>query len=248
MTFFEEIESLSNISMILLQKLEHETVYVKEFIEKECEKIQEKGWLEQKGDEPWLKTFKRNNYVLKVAFIHARKGEHITGADLVFELKNKKIVFVQSKKVGSGGRIHFNRFQLQKLIELEAKIYGLLPLNSFRDINETKRIPPYLLLACLTSCYPPLKATFYHIIMKETEQIEERFFHSSEVLFTIASNKSVHQKEFLNNGLKPDEFQKMFWECKIGGPDITENLKKDVLHLYSLYTNRFIIWLDITVK
>jgi len=72
-----------------------------------------------------------------------------------------------------------------------------------------------------------------------------RFFHTSEISFTLAGNKSVSQKEFLNHGLKPEEFQRMLWECKIGGPDIREDKKKDVLYLYSLLTNRLIIWLHV---
>jgi len=90
-----------------------------------------------------------------------------------------------------------------------------------------------------------IRAAFYHLIMTNQGIIEERFFHTSEVSFTLAGNKSVSQKEFLNQGLKPDEFQRMFWQRKIGGPDIREDIKKDVLYLYSLLTNRFIIWLDI---
>jgi len=245
--------------MIFLQKLEPEPVYVKEYIEKECERIQKEGWLEQERDRPWVRTFERKNYTLKITFIHARKGERITGADLAFELKNKKVIFVQSKRVGSDGRIHFNRFQLQKLIELEGQICGLFPFCSDIDIHEWIRIvhfynmfekhhrhfPLVPVLPFLPAYYLPYRATFYHLIMTNQSEIEERFFHTSEVSFTLAGNKSVSQKEFLNHGLKPDEFQKMFWECKIGGPDIGEDIKKDVLYLYSLLTNRFIIWLDI---
>jgi hypothetical protein len=234
MIFQEEVKTLSNISMGLLQKLEPEPVYVRGYIEKECEKIQKEGWLEQERDRPWVRTFVQQKYTLKIAFIHARKGEHITGADLAFELKDKKVIFVQSKRVSSDGKIHFNRFQLQKLIELEEQICGLFPLFS-----------PVLVLPFLPPYYLPFRATFYHLIMTNQSEIEERFFHTSEVSFTLAGNKSVYQKGLLNHGLKPSEFQKMFWECKIGGPDIGEDIKKDVLYLYSLLTNRFIIWLDI---
>ncbi len=217
---------------------------MREYIEKECEKIQKEGWLEQEGERPWVRTFERKNYILKIAFIHARKGEHITGADLTFELKDEKVVFVQSKRAGSGGRIHFNRFQLQKLIELEGQICGLFPFYS--DIGILHRHP---LLAMgspfLPVYYLPFRVTFYHLIMTNQGKIEERFFHTSEVSFTLAGNKSISQKEFLNQGLKPDEFQRMFWECKIGGPDIREDIKEKVLYSYSLLTNRLIIWLDI---
>ncbi|MEW6215528.1 MAG: hypothetical protein AB1478_10070 [Nitrospirota bacterium] len=262
MAFQEEVKLLSDISMKLLQHLEPEPVYVKEYIEKVCEKIQKEGWLEQEGDRPWVKTFERNKFTLKVAFIHARKGEHITGADLAFELKDKKVAFVQSKRVGSGGRIHFNRFQLQKLIELEGQICGLLPLYAKIDIHEWidithhfyhrfeeyygAKYPPLIpFLPFLPPYYSPFRATFYHLIMSGQSQIEERFFHTSEISFTLAGNKSLSQKELINHGLKPYEFQKMFWKCKLGGPDIQENVKKDVLYLYSLFTNRFIIWLDV---
>ncbi len=260
MTFEEEVKTLSNISMKFLERLEPEPVYVKEYIESECERIQKEGWFEQGKDRHWVRTFERNKYTLKVAFVHARKGEHITGADLAFELKDKKVIFIQSKRVDSGGSIHFNRFQLQKLIELEGQICGLFPFYLNVDIHEwidiahhfyhrfekSFKYPPFSpVLPFLLLYYLPFRATFYHLIMTNQSQIEERFFHVSEVSFTLAANKSVSQKEFLNHGLKPAEFQRMFWECKIGGPDIREDIKKDVLYLYSLLTNRFIIWLDI---
>jgi len=260
----EEIQRLSGLATGLLQYLEPEPFYVKEYIEKQCDKIKQGGWFEQEGDRPWLRTFERNKYILKVAFVHARKGEHITGADLAFELKDKKVVFVQSKRVGSDGRIHFNRFQLQKLIELEGQISGISPLFHINhiDIREwieivhhlyhrfekyySNKLPPFVpAWFFLPSYYLPFRVTFYHLIITNQQQTEERFFHTSEISFTLAGGKSVSQKEFLNHGLKSDEFQRMFWECKIGGPDIREDIKKDVLYLYSLVTNRFIIWLDI---
>jgi len=176
------------------------------------------------------KTFEREGYILKIAFIHARKGEMITGADLLFEIKDRKVIFVQSKRVGQDGRIHFNRFQLQKLIELETQISGLEPFGWLYPF-----FPQY---------YLPYRSAFYHLIMmNQNKTEEERFFHTSEILFTLGNNKSVSQKEFLNHGLNKDEFQEMFWECKIGGPDLREDIKKNTLHVYSLVTNRLIVWL-----
>ncbi len=262
MAFQEQVKTLSGISTRLLQHLEPEPVYVKRYIEEECAKLQEEGWFEQEGDRPWVRTFERNKYTLKVAFVHTRKGEHITGADLAFELKDKKVVFIQSKRVGSGGRIHFNRFQLQKLIELEGQICGLFPFYSHIDIHDwvenlhhfyqrfekyyRVKYPSFVpFLSFLSPYSSPFRAAFYHLIMTNEGQTEERFFHISEISFTLGSNKSISQKEFLNQGLKSDDFQRMFWECKIGGPDIRENIKRDILYLYSLLTNRFIIWLDI---
>ena len=264
MIFQEEINTLLDISMMFLQKLEPEPVYVKEYIKEVCQKIKEGEWVEQKEERPWVKTFERQKYTLKVAFIHARKGEHVTGADLAFELKNKKVVFVQSKRVGSGGRIHFNRFQLQKLIELDEQICGLFPFYSDIDIHEwidivhhfyhrfekyyRHKYSPFVLVPIFLffpPYYLPFRATFYHLIMTNQHQIEERFFHTSEIYFTLAGNKSVSQKEFLNHGLKPNEFYEMFWECKMGGPDIGEDRKNEILYFYSLLTNRLIIWLHI---
>lgn len=259
MEFQEEVETLSTISMTLLRKLEPEPEYVKGYIEKACKRIQKEGWLEQEGDKPWIRVFERDKYVLKIAFIHARKGEHITGADLAFELKDKKVVFLQSKKVGSNGRIYFNRFQLQKLIELEWQICASLFFSSI-DFHKWIDIVYYFYhkfwkylgifplfsptLPFLVPFYP-CRAIFYHLIMTNQGQIDERIFHISEICFVLAGNKSVPQKEFLNHGLRPDEFQRMFWECKIGGPDVREDVKRDVLYEYSLLTNRFIIWLNV---
>jgi RNA:NAD 2'-phosphotransferase (TPT1/KptA family) len=74
MIFQEEVERLSDISIRLLQELEPEPVYVKEYIKEVCRKIQEEGWLEQKGEKSWVKTFERERYTLRIAFIHARRG------------------------------------------------------------------------------------------------------------------------------------------------------------------------------
>ncbi len=74
MIFQEEVRALTNVSTRLLQHLEPEPVYVKEYIEEECERVQKEGWFEQEGDSPWVRTFKRENYTLKIAFVHTRKG------------------------------------------------------------------------------------------------------------------------------------------------------------------------------
>jgi hypothetical protein len=265
MTFQKEVEQLSNISVKFLQNLERESKeseLVKKYIEDMCKKIQEEGWLEQEEERPWIRTFERENYTLRVAFIHARRGEHITGADLSIELKDRKIIFVQAKKVGLAGRIYFNRFQLQKLIELEWQICALSP---YREIHEwieymhhlyhewleklhKFKEPLYTFLPFFPPYYPPFRATFYQLVMKNKGQIEERFFHTSEISFTLAGRSSISQKEFLDQGIKPDEFQKMYWECTIGGPDVKEDLKKNLFMIYSLATNRLIIWLNIELR
>jgi len=79
-------------------------------------------------------------------------------------------------------------------------------------------------------------------------QPQERFFHISEIMFTLGNRKSVSQNEFLNMGVTQKEFDDMFWHCKIGAPDFKEELKRDMLHFYSLITNRMIVWLDIEEK
>jgi hypothetical protein len=265
MVFQEDVKELSFISVSLLRKLEPEPVYVKDYIEEVCRKIQKEGWLEQERG-PWIRTFEQEKYTLRVAFIHARRGEHITGADLAFELKDKKVIFVQSKRVGSDSRIHFNRFQLQKLIELEGQICSLLPPYSSTEVIEWMEIMHYfyhkwlekyyrykyplfvLFSPFLLPYYSPFRVAFYHLVMVNKDQIEERFFHTSEIAFALGGNKTVPQKEFLNQGLKPNEFQEMFWECKIGGPDIKEDLKKQILEGYCYLTNRLIIWLHVEEK
>ncbi|MEM1636057.1 MAG: hypothetical protein QXJ64_09200 [Thermosphaera sp.] len=260
MEFQEEVEAISNISMMLLQKLEPEPEYVKRYIEEVCKRIQKEGLIHFQDNKPWVKTFEGDKYTLKIAFIHARRGEHITGADLVFELKNKKVVFIQSKKVSPNGRIYFNRLQLQKLMELEWQIYSFL-FYSTAYFHEWIEIVHYLFhelrnkydLLFLNPCllfllsFYPFRAAFYHLIMVQN-RIDERIFHVSEICFSLAGKKSVHQNEFLNQGLKLDEFQKMFWECKIGGPDIGEKRKRNILYLYSMHTNRLIIWLNVEEK
>jgi len=255
MVFQYDVEELSDISIMLLKKLEPEPYYVKEYINNICKKLKEEGWLKKENERPWIKTFEKRKYTLKIAFIHARKGEHITGADLVFELKDKKVIFVQSKRVSSDKRIHFNRFQLQKLIDLEWQIvfdlpHYSLPYYRYKDLLllPLKDLLLHLPLPFLWLYYSPVRVVFYHLIMENAGQKEERFFHTSEIAFTLGGKNTISQNEFLNQGLKPDEFQEMFWLCKIGGSDIKEDSKREILKFYSLFTNRLIIWLNIEEK
>lgn len=67
-------------------------------------------------------------------------------------------------------------------------------------------------------------------------------------MFTLGNRKSVSQNEFINMGITQEEFDNMFWDCKIGAPDVNEELKRDILHLYSLVTNRMVVWLQIEEK
>ena len=231
--FYEDIKSVGSLAVMLLGRLEPEPYYVRGYIERECRKLVDEGWRRRHDwEKPWVKTFERNGYILKIAFIHARKGEHITGADIAFELSGRKIIFVQSKRVHRNGRIYFNRLQLQKLLELEWEICGF----------------PYIAFPLAVIPSLPYRVTFYHLIMREGLQIEERFFHTSEVSFILSWRKSASQTEFINQGLRPDEFQEMFWKCRIGGPDIREDKKRDILYMYSLITNRLVVWLDVMLK
>jgi len=236
-SIIEEIGVHALLSQHLIRRLDPEPEYVGRLVKEEVRKlIEEGGWKERSEEgKPWITSIEKERYVLRIAVIHARHGEHITGADLVFELKDKKIVFVQSKRVGSNGRFAFDRLQLSKLAELEAQI-------NFGSNSTAIQIFPQ------TIFYPIIpfhKTAFYHLIMAGSLQTQERFFHISEVMFTLGNRKSTSQNEFLNMGITQQEFDDMFWSCKIGAPDVGEELKRDMLHLYSLITNRMIIWLDI---
>ena len=234
-----DLKAISQVSADILMKLDPEVEYVKKYIEEEVQKLLEEGWQLQseeggqlQSEREWVKTLKRRNYTLKISFIHGRKGESITGADLAFELKNEKIIFVQSKRVSTNGRIHFNRFQLFKLFELESEISGkvfyiLYPWS----------IPFNL--------FPKNLVCFYHLIMRKNQQVQERFFHISEVNFVLGSYKSITQNEFINQGMTKEEFRERFWGCEIGGKDIEEDKKREIFYLYTLATNRLVIWLDI---
>jgi len=230
-TVVSDIKTLSSFAIYLLKYLEREPEYVKKFIEGFCEQVEKGGWeqLSEKSNE-WIKIFERDGYILKIAFIHQRKGEKITGADLLFQIKNKKIIFIQSKRVNSRGRFTFNRYQLKKLIELENEI--------------CEHIFPRVSLFYYLNRFYPL-ACFYHLIMKKFESIEERLFHISDILFILGGRKSAPQIDFLNQGLKKDEFFQFFWSCKIGCPDISEERKREILEMYSLITSRIVIWFHI---
>jgi len=240
--FIDDVLMLISPLTLLLQSLDPEPEFVKKYLEDLCRRIKEEGWVEQTEEKGWVKSFQREKYHLKIALIHARKGEYVTGADLVFELKDKKIVFIQSKKVSTNGRISFDRFQLFKMIELEK----LLQLHYFPDIcayclayRLTNEIPPKI---PITTC----KGTFYHLIMTEDlGQIQERFFHSSEISSVLGNRKSVRQSEFLHYGLDNNDFEKMFWECQIGCPDLDEHNKRELLYFYSLCTGRAVLLLNV---
>lgn len=227
-TFVEEAIRLTEPAMLLLRRLDPEPVFVKKYIKEICKRIKEEGWLKQPEKEDWIKSFEREKYLLRIAFIHARKGEHITGADLVFELEDKKIIFIQSKREAKYKRILFNRFQLFKLLELEGQLSAAYPLP------------------CILDWYNrPCKAAFYHLIMEDSGQIQERFFHVSEIYFILGRRKSISTSEVLQQGLDKKNFEEMFWDCQIGCPDISESEKKDMIYFYSLYTNRMVILLDV---
>jgi len=251
----KDIKSLSETAMLLLRPLEPEPKYVKEFIEMMLREILREGWIERE-DRDWLKTFERNNYILRIGYIHARRGEKATGADLFLELEGNKIIFIQSKRVDSRGRLRFDRFQLYKLIELELQLHSLfLPLYLkrilFRLMEELYEAHfrfghPPLVPLCIPLYCLPFRISFYQLIMlNENRKEESRFFHTSEIHYTLAGRKTAHQREFLNYGLKPEEFLEKFWECEIGGPDIDERTKRNVLRLYSLLTNRLVLMFSI---
>jgi hypothetical protein len=237
---FQETGQLAILSDHLLRRLEPEPEFVRRLVEEEIRKLMAEGRWKERPEEgkPWIRSVERERYILRIAVIHARGGEHITGADLVFELKDKKIVLVQSKRVGSNGRFTFNRLQLSKLAELEAQL-------NFRSDSVVIQTFPQTLFYPIIPCR---KASFYHLIMADSLQTQERFFHISEIMFTLGNRKTASQNEFINMGMTQKEFDDMFWNCKTGAPDVGEELKRDMLHLYSLITNRIILWLDIEEK
>lgn len=123
---------------------------------------------------------------------------------------------------------------MSKLIDLEVQ------LNLGRPITATQ---PYIQTP-FWPIIPFYKVAFYHLIMANS-QTQERFFHISEITFTLGNRKSVSQDEFINMRITQQEFDGMFWDCRIGAPDLKEESKRKMLDLYSLITNRMVIWLDV---
>jgi hypothetical protein len=238
-SIFKEIRQYALLSQFLIKRLDPECEFVRRLVEEEVKRlIAEGGWKRYEEGKPWIKSIEREGYVLRIAVIHARSGEHITGADLVFELKDNKIIVIQSKRVGLDGRFTFPRLQLLKLAELESQF------NFGRD-SVVIEIFPHIIF------YPFRrfkKTAFYHLVMAGPFQTQERFFHISEVLFTLGNRKSVPQNEFLHMGVTREEFNDMFWHCDIGAPDVKEDSKRNMLHIYCLVTNRMMIWLHIEQK
>jgi hypothetical protein len=238
-SIFKEIRQYALLSQFLIKRFDPECEFVRRLVEEEVKRLIAEGrWKRYEEGKPWIKSVEREGYVLRIAVIHARSGEYITGADLVFELKDNKIILVQSKRVGLNRRFIFPRLQLLKLAELESQF------NFGRDSVVIQTFPQIIF-------YPIIqfkKTAFYHLIMAGPFQTQERFFHISEVLFTLGNRKSVSQNEFLHMGITQKEFDDMFWHCNIGAPDVEEDLKRDMLYIYSLATNRMVIWLHIEQK
>lgn len=222
----EETLASAKVALLLVGK---ETEHVKQYLEEEIGRIESEGYTEV-TNEGWKREFEINGKILRIAFIHGRKGEHKSGADVVFERKGNKLVVIQSKKVGSNYRIHFDRFQHTKLKDLEAR------LNYPRVLA---RGPPGAVFV------PARRAAYYQLTMSEQGKPQDRMFHVLEVDGTLGNRKSCKQDEFLDRGLTEDEFHNLFEDCAIGAWDINEQRKRNEFHLYSLVTSRLVIWLHL---
>jgi hypothetical protein len=106
-------EAIASVRVVL-PLVGKETEHVREYLEEEINRIKSEGFVEV-SNEGWMRKFEVGGRTLKIAFIHGRRDEHVSGADVVFELKDNKIAVIQSKKVGSDCRLHFDRLQLTKL-------------------------------------------------------------------------------------------------------------------------------------
>lgn len=231
-----ELATLSEVSANLLSRWDTEVDYVKKLIEATCKQLLHEGWSGDPAEPHWIKTLTRENYTLRIALIHGRRGERISGADLAFELRDEKVVLVQAKRVGSRGRMSFSRFQMHKLLEVEAELCG--PTRHRLDAcSPSPRVHlPYAGLCRLA---------FYYLVMGTASQPQERLFHASEVSFVLGNRKSASQTEFVGQGLSPKDFQDLFWQCKIGGPDLDYSVKAAIFHYYSLVTDRLVMWVDV---
>ena len=226
--FHEEMEAISRIGASLLRKLEPEPEYVRDVVRRAVSHLERQDWRQVK-DQPWVDRLEREGYVLKIGFVHGRRGERVSGADLIFELKGKKLVLIQAKRVGADGRIHFNRLQLSSLADFEERAdYSFL--QTWRGFF----LPRALRKIC-----------FYQLIMTTNGHVQQRVFHIRQVNDVLGSRRSVNQSEFVNQGLREDEFHDQFWRCNIGGPDMPEDDKHQLLAFYCLVTSRLIMWLHV---
>lgn len=116
--FFEEIRQYALLSGSLLRHLDPEFEFVKKFVEEEVKKLVSEGKWKQidEQEKPWIKSLERGRYVLKIGIVHARKGEHVTGADLFFELKDKKVILSNLKGSGQIEDLNLIDFNCQNLL------------------------------------------------------------------------------------------------------------------------------------
>jgi hypothetical protein len=189
-TFHEDVEVISSMGASLLRKLEREPEYVRGFIRRAVSRLEQEDWRQVK-EQRWLDSLEREGYVLKIGFVHGRRGERVSGADLVFELKDKKLVLVQAKRVGADGRIHFNRLQLSSLTDFEENVNRGF-LQAWRGL--------FLPLAFRKVC-------FYQLIMTTEEHVQQRIFHTRQVSDVLGSRKSENQSEFIHQGELDEEIR-----------------------------------------
>ena len=175
------------------------------------------------------------NRVLRKVFIHGRKGERISGADLVVELCNEKILWIQAKRMNPRGRFDFNRRQLLTLKKF-----------CFRLRKEANRECPSLFHSCvdtLESC-----PVFYELISHDANtstSIQRNYFQACEISYILGGRKSIGGEEVRKQGLSRADFENAFWGCQIGVPDIPQERKRAMLYYYSMLTNRLIILVEI---
>lgn len=238
---FKDIQSLANTSAFLLKRVLPEPDLVKEEIMEEAKRLSREGWRVSEESKYVVESrLAEQNRVLRKVFIHGRKGERTSGADLVVELCNEKIIWIQAKRMNPRGRFDFNRRQLLTLIKFCFK------LRKEANRKCPSRIPH--------SCVNTLKScpVFYELISYDSNlparrirRVRSDYFQACEISYILGGRKSVSSKEVRRQGLSRADFRNLFWKCHIGVPDIAQKRKRAILYNYSMLTNRLVILVEI---
>jgi len=72
-----------------------------------------------------------------------------------------------------------------------------------------------------------------------------RFLLVHDVEYILGSRQSLASREIEGQGLTESDFNNKFWDCTIGGPDLSYQEKKEKLELYSYISSRLVMWVDV---
>lgn len=221
-----EVDDLAETagSLLRLWNLPNESRMVLQDMEEQKRMLMEAGG---KLAEETSRSFESESGLRKT-FIHGRMGERISGADLVMEVKDKKTLFIQSKRIGRTGRYHVPRHQMYHLLKLCCNLHGDYFPVAWGFIG----------LSCRRHC-----GVLYEF--RESEE-DKKYISACEVRFILGGRGSIHAREIEACGFDENGVSDLFRKCIVGMRDIPYDQKRELFRMYSVMTNRLLILFEIS--